>query len=378
MEKDPYKILGVEKNASPAEIKKAYRKLSAKYHPDINKSPNAQKKFTEIQNAFEILSNPQKKQHYDNFGSADPGAGFGGGFSSGFDFSGFSGFGDGGGIGDIFETFFGGGGSRRKNSRRGRDIRTSVSISLEEAFSGMKKEFSVEKFETCEKCGGEGIKPGSGFKTCKTCGGSGQIRRQQQTPLGIIQTSSVCSDCDGNGKIAENPCSQCKGEGRISRNTKIKVDIPPGIFDDAVLKISKKGEAGVKGSPPGDFLVQVKILKNKNLIRERNDIHSETTISFVEAILGNEKKVKTLHGEVKIKIPPGSQPDKVLRIRGKGMPILNRGGFGDHFLHLKIEIPKKISKEQEKILQEFAKISGEKINSEKGFFENIFSKGKEK
>lgn len=371
MEKDLYEILGVEKSAADADIKRAYRKLAAKYHPDVNKEEDADAKFKEIQKAYAVLSDPQKRAQYDRFGSVGGGGGAPGGGFGGFD------FGDAhfeGGLGDIFESFFGGGfSSRQQGSRRGRDIRGEVEISLEDAVKGKKHTFSVDTFVSCETCEGSGRQKGTGFHTCDTCKGSGQVTRRQQTPLGYIQSSAACPDCQGQGRTPTDPCADCHGQGRVQKKQDVTIDIPAGIFDGALLRVPGKGEAGEHGQPTGDFLLQVHVKEHGNYEREGNDIHATLRISVLEAVLGNERKVDTLQGKTTIKIPAGTQPGAVLRIRGKGMPILHKNQTGDHLLHIKIEIPKKLSKKEKELYAELAKESGEKLEpQEKGLFGDLF------
>lgn len=369
MQKDLYSILGVDKSASVDEIKRSYRKLAAKYHPDVNKDPNAVEKFKEVQEAWEVLSDPQKKSQYDQFGSVGGGSGFGGGDYSDFT-SGFQ-----GDLGDIFESFFGGGGGAksRQSSRSGRDIQLETAISLQEAFSGKKYETTIETMESCGDCNATGLKKGTGYKTCGVCQGSGKINRQQRTPFGVVQMSSTCSACSGQGRIPESPCTSCNGTGRRRAKKSIVVDIPAGIFDGALLRISGKGEAGEKGASNGDFLLRVHVYDDKKFRRDKDNIHSEITISAIEAILGNEVEVETLHGKIKIKIPSGTQPNTKMKIRSKGMPVLQRNSFGDHLVHVKIKIPNKISNEEKKLYSELAKLSKISINNEKSFFDGLFS-----
>ncbi|QQS59481.1 molecular chaperone DnaJ [Candidatus Peregrinibacteria bacterium] len=381
MAEEYYKTLGVEKTANADEIKRAYRKLAAKYHPDVNKSSDAEATFKKVQEAWEVLSDPQKKAMYDRYGSAggSGGGGFGGngGFSGGGfnpeDFSDFMGGFD-GGIGQIFETFFGGaGGSGRRGPERGRNIHTETTVSLAEAVSGKKHNISIEAYESCSACEGAGKKKGTGMKSCQTCAGTGQVARDQQTPLGYIRTASVCPNCRGEGRIPEHPCPSCSGTGRMITKRNIGVEIPPGVFDGALLRVPEKGEAGERGQPSGDLLLKVNVTPDRRFRRDGNDIHSEVSISLFEAVLGNEREVETVQGKVTTVISPGTQPDAVIRIRSKGMPILNRNQFGDHLIHIRVNIPKKLSKKEKELFLELAKESGEKLKHEKGFLEGLFS-----
>jgi molecular chaperone DnaJ len=369
---DFYHVLGVEKNATADEIKRAYRKLAAKYHPDVNKDPSAEEKFKSIQEAWETLSDPQKKSMYDRFGKTGTGGengGFGG-FQSG-DFSDFAEGFSGGGLGDIFETFFGGGAKKRGPSR-GKDIRGNAHITFAESVSGKKYTITAEIFVSCKSCEGLGRTKGTRMKECPTCNGMGQVAQEQRSPLGIIRTSRVCPQCQGEGHIPESPCSSCSGTGRVRSKKTIVVDIPAGIFDGALLRVPQKGEAGERGQAPGDFLLRIHVTEDKHFRREKDDIHTEEEISFLEAVLGNEREIKTVHGTSSITIPPGTQPGTVLRLRGKGMPVLNRNAFGNHFVHLNVHIPRKLTKKQKKLFHELMKESGENLKLEKGFLEGIF------
>lgn len=376
--KDLYEILGLEKTATEADIKRAYRKLAAKYHPDVNKDKDATEKFKEIQGAYEILSDPQKKAQYDQFGSVGGGAGGGGSGFGGFNgFQGdFSGFDFSGGLGDIFETFFGGGmggmGQRaRKKSGKGRDLKTHIKITLEQAFAGTTKEIQLETMVQCETCEGKGHAKGSKFVECKKCQGTGQITQRRATPLGYMQTTSVCPDCQGRGQIPETPCSDCHGTGRVQKKQTIKLEIPAGIRDGMTLRVSQKGEAGERGAQSGDLLVNISIEQHKEYHREDDDIHTTKVIHITEAVLGTEKEINTLHGKTKLKIPAGTQPNQILRIKGKGMPHLNKTSYGDHYIHIEIEIPKKISSEERKYYEELAKTAKVETKN-KGFFDGLF------
>lgn len=372
--KDPYETLGVEKTASAEEIKRAYRKLAAKYHPDVNKDKEAVDRFKEIQLAWEILSDPQKKAQFDRFGAAGPGgAGFGGYGGAGGGFEGFGDFGGfEGGLGDIFESFFGGGVRQNRGPQRGQDIHADIRISFAEAVSGKQYKVAVDSLDQCDVCEGQGRKKGTELKSCPDCAGTGQVTRQQQTPLGYIRTTQVCTTCKGEGRIPLEPCPKCSGSGRIPGKREIEVDIPPGIFDGAVLRVVGKGQAGERGQQSGDFLLRVHVQADRQFERDGDDIHSQETITVLEAILGNEKEIKTVQGEVTIKIQPGTQPDAVLRLRGKGMPVLNRNTFGDHFVHLKIDIPKKLSKREHELYVEIAKETGAHQKEAKGFLKHLF------
>ncbi len=374
--KNLYEALGIEKGASEMEIKRAYRKLASKYHPDVNKDASALEKFKEIQQAYEVLSDPKKRSQYDQFGSVGGPEGFGSG-----GFEGFSGFGGGqSGFEDIFETFFGGGGgpfgatnARQKNRpQKGEDIQTYVDISFSESVTGVKKEIEVNTFESCEKCEGKGISKGSSYKTCATCHGAGSVTRQQRTPFGIIQTSAVCSNCNGEGQIPENPCTSCGGKGRKQKRKNITVHIPAGVFHEALLRISGKGAVGEKGAPPGDLLIRIHVAQSREFTREGDDIHTTLHLHYLQAILGAEIKIKTVLGEETIRIPAGTPNGKILRLKNKGMPKVNSSSTGDHLLHIVVDIPEKLSSTEEKTLRKLSEDLKIPVQEEEGFFGKIF------
>lgn len=363
MAQDYYKILGVERNASEDEIKKAYRKLAHKYHPD--KAGGDEAKFKEINSAYQILSDKQKRSQYDQFGQTFDGAGFdggqGGGFS-GFDFSQFSGqnggfeFNFGGdGFGDIFSDIFGGGNSRRTQTQ-GRDIQMDVEISFVEMISGVEKEIKLYKAIKCDKCEGSGGEPGSKEETCKTCKGTGQVKKAVRTILGSFMQTSVCNDCNGKGKTFSKKCSQCGGDGRYRKEVLEKIKVPAGIDSGQTLALSGKGEAGENGSPAGDLLVRVFVLKDNDFKREGNDIFSDAHISFSQAVLGDKILVKTVEGDVSMKIPEGTQSGDVFRIRSKGVPKLRGFGRGDHFVKVIVDVPTKVSREQRDLIEKLREL----------------------
>ena len=365
MTKDLYDILGVKKSATDAEIKRAYRKLAAKYHPDVNKDKGSEKKFKEIQEAYEILSDPQKRQQYDQFGSVGGNSGgFGG--AEGFDFSG-------GGLGDIFETFFGGGMGGgfggMKTNRNGRDLHTELDISLEEAFKGCKRKIDIATFVKCEKCSGKG---GEGIKTCAKCHGTGQITQRRQTPLGFMQTNTICPDCKGRGEVPEKKCVNCAGTGRVHEKNTITIEIPRGIESGIALRVAGKGEAGEMGGKSGDLIVRIYVKESKKFKRDGNDIHSIYRLHPLEAILGNEIEVETLHGKTKLKIPAGTQSDQIIRIKGKGMPKFGSEKYGNHNIHIHIDIPKKLNSKEKKAYIEASKASKLNLKIEKGILDKLF------
>ncbi|MDA8354297.1 MAG: molecular chaperone DnaJ [Firmicutes bacterium] len=370
-DKDYYKILGVDRDASSEEIRKAYRKLARKYHPDVNKSPDAEQKFKEVNQAYEVLRDPQKKANYDRFGTADPGA-------AGQGTGGFGGFGDAGagdfGFGDIFDMFFGGGGRRNPNApRQGADLEYRLTVDFKDAVFGREMDISIPRTETCDHCHGSGAKPGTQPETCSTCRGTGQAETVQNTPFGRIVNKRVCQDCGGRGKIIKDKCSQCNGTGREKKRRKIHINIPPGIDEGKQLRISGEGEPGINGGPPGDLYITIKIKPHEFFKREGDDITCELPITFVQAALGDEVVVPTLQGRAKVKIPAGTQTGSEFRLRGKGVPRLYGRGEGDQRIRIKVVTPTRLTEDQKKALREFGRLSGDYISEQSS---NFFDKMK--
>jgi molecular chaperone DnaJ len=360
MAENYYDILGVGKNASSDEIKKAYRKLAQKYHPDKGGGKEAEAKFKEINQAYQTLSDPQKRSSYDQFGEAGPRMGGAGG---GFDWSqyqqGFGGqgfninFEDLGGFGDIFEMFTGSGRSgAARRPQKGSDIEAGISIDFMDAVKGIEKEITIDKFDVCDRCKGNGAEPGSGTKTCPTCNGSGQVRQERQTIFGVMAQTATCPTCKGSGKVPEKPCSKCKGEGRIRERKPFKVKIPAGIASGQTIRIPEKGEAGQAGIKPGDLYLTVMVKEDKKFTREGNNILSEVSISFPRAALGTTVEVETVDGSLKLKVPAGTQSGKVFRLSEKGMPIINTSRRGDQLVTIKVKTPTKLSRKQRQLLEE--------------------------
>lgn len=374
--KDYYEVLGIQKGASDDEIKKAFRKLAIKYHPDKNQGDKeAEQKFKEINEAYQVLSDPEKRAHYDQFGTADPGAGFGAGGFGGFDFS------DMGGFGDIFDTFFGGGGSgskRRNGPVRGNDIEYTLNLTFEEAIFGTEKEISITRSESCEECHGSGAAPGTSAKTCPTCGGTGQVRVQRQTPLGSFVSTTTCDKCGGKGKIIESPCHTCHGKGSVRKNRKITVKVPAGVDTGNVMPLRGQGEHGQNGGSPGDLYIKIRVAPSKKFVRKGNDIYIDTHISMGHATLGIEIKVPTVDGDVKYKIPAGTQSGTLFRLKGKGVPRVNSSGRGDQYVKVIVDIPKNLNEKQKQALEAFMETCGEMPSGEdkhkKGF--GLFNKEK--
>ncbi len=382
--RDYYEVLGVDKNASDDEIKKAYRKMAKKYHPDLNPGDKtAEANFKEVNEAYEVLSDKNKKARYDQFGHAgvDPnyGAGGAGGGFGGFGggTGGFGGFGgDFGDLGDIFGSFFGGfGGGRSADPnapRRGGDASASVNLSFEEAAKGCKKTIKVTKIENCRDCGGSGAEKGTGTKTCPACHGTGQIRVTQRTPFGQMQTTRVCDQCRGSGKIIENPCKSCAGKGRIRRTKEQTVEIPAGIDDGQVITLRGGGDAGTNGGPNGDLHINVNVRPHPIFEREGFDVFCEVPITFSQAALGSEITVPTLDGKVKFTIHEGTQPGDEFKLKGKGIQRLRYSGRGDQYVKIKVEVPKNLSKSQKEILEKFDGATNDKNYKEsRGFINKI-------
>lgn len=348
MAKDYYDILGVGRDASKEEIKKAYKKLAKKYHPDLNKDKNAAEKFKEINEAASVLGDDKKREQYDRFGTTE---GFGGFDFGGFDFTNFGSSFD---FGDIFDTFFGSGKQRRRSSYRGADLRYDIEISLEEAASGVKKHIVIPRYEKCGKCAGSGVASKSGVKTCGECGGSGYVRKSSRTPFGMFTQTSTCRRCGGEGRVIKDPCPICDGEGRVEKSSKIELSVPPGVHTGTNLRLEGKGEAGVKGGRSGDLYVVVHVLEHEIFQRRGNDLYCSVPLSFVTATLGGMIEVPTLNGMAKLKIPPGTQTSTLFKLRGKGIKGLH-GGSGDEYVKVIVEVLRKLSSKQKKILKELEK-----------------------
>ncbi|OQB23322.1 MAG: Chaperone protein DnaJ [Firmicutes bacterium ADurb.Bin182] len=366
---DYYEILGVSKSASDDEIKSAFRKLAKKYHPDLHPGDKeAEAKFKDVNEAYEVLSSPDKRAKYDQFGHAafDPTMG-GGGFSD-------AGF---GGFSDIFETMFGGfgfGGSARTRSGpvQGNDLRYNLSITFEEAAFGVNKEILVPREESCKTCSGSGAKPGTEPVKCTACGGSGQVRMQQNTVFGSFSTVRTCDVCSGSGKIVKETCPDCRGRGRVSKTKRLSVNIPAGIDNGQSINLRGEGEAGYRGGPAGDLYVTISVKPHKLFKRKGYDLLLDMSIPFTSAALGGEIKVPTLSGSLKYTIPAGTQPGTVFRLREQGIKRLNSDSKGDLYVTIHIEVPKRLNEEQKDLLNKLAQSLGERASEakpgRKGFF----------
>lgn len=348
--RDYYEVLGVSRDATPDEIKKAYRKLARQYHPDVNKAEDAAEKFKEVKEAYETLSDENKRAQYDRFGHVDPNQGFGGG-----------GFEDFGGFGDIFDMFFGGGGARRNPNapQRGADLQYTMTIEFKEAVFGKETDIEIPRTENCDQCHGSGAKPGTHPETCSTCRGTGQQEVVQNTAFGRIVNRRVCPSCSGSGKIIRERCGGCHGSGKVKKYRKIHIKIPAGIDDGSQLRVSGEGESGVRGGPPGDLYVVVNVKSHDFFERDGDDIYCEVPITFTQAALGDEIEVPTLTGKVKLKIPAGTQTNTYFRLRGHGVPRLRGIGQGDQHVKAVVVTPTKLTERQKELLREFARIGGE-------------------
>jgi molecular chaperone DnaJ len=354
---DHYETLGVAKTATQEEIKKAYRKLAHKHHPD--KKGGDEEQFKKVSEAYETLSDKQKRAQYDQFGSAGP-QGFGGGQQGGDPFGGFGQGGftinmdDIGGFGDIFDMFSGGGRGRSRRNR-GSDVEMDVEISFRESAKGLTKKMRHRIYDVCSKCHGNGAEPGTPIETCLTCKGQGSVNQAHQTPFGVFQQRATCPDCHGEGKRASTVCTQCRGEGREKKERELSVQIPAGIADGQSIRLTGKGEAAPKGGSAGDMYVHIHVKPDKVLMRDGDTIRSQVSVSFIDAALGSSVDVDTLAGEKTLKIPAGTQPNANFKLSGIGFPNVQHAGVGDHIVTIKVEIPKKLSSKQKSLLEEFKK-----------------------
>ena len=372
--RDYYEVLGVSRSASEDEIKKAYRKLAKKYHPDLNPgNAEAEQKFKEVNEAYEVLSDSNKKARYDQFGFAGVDPNYGAGAGGGGGFGGFTDF-DFGDLGDIFGSFFGGGfGGNSRSSRsgpqRGESIRVGVTVSFEEAAFGCEKEVTVDRVDQCPTCKGSGCEPGTTPEVCTQCGGSGQVQQRRQTPMGVFATTTTCPKCGGRGKIIHSPCKDCNGTGQQRKRKTIQVNIPAGIDNGQTISLRGQGNAGKNGGPAGDLLITVTVRPHQLFRREGNDVLCEAPITFTQAVLGGEMEIPTIDGKVKYDIPEGTQTGTTFRLRGKGIPNVNGRGRGDQYVTVYIETPRNLNREQKEALKKFSQSLGEhNYEARKNFF----------
>lgn len=364
--KDYYSILGVSRDASQEEIKRAFRRLARQYHPDLNPgNKEAEEKFKEINEAYSCLSDPVRRANYDRYGTAEGPMGNGYGFETHTTFSDI--------FEDIFEGFFGSFGFRKQRATRGADLRYDLTITLEEAAFGVEREISFQRWNLCESCSGSGIKPGSAPIICPTCGGTGYIRYNQ----GFFSVSKSCSKCGGKGKVIKDPCQDCGGLGKIRATHRLNVKIPPGVDTGTRLKVSGEGELGENGGPRGDLYIYIEVMEHDFFRREGMNIFCSVPISFVKAVFGGEIEVPTLDGKEKLEIPPGTPSGSIFKLKGKGMPRVGSNQRGDQIVNVYIDVPKKLTPRQRELLEEFARLSGEEVKrSSKSFkdkLKDIFS-----
>jgi len=370
---DFYQILGVSRDADADTLKRAYRKLARQYHPDVNKEPGAEDKFKEIGKAYEALADPEKRARYDQFGEA----GLGGA-------AGMPDMGDMGGFADLFETFFNGfggqnpqgGRTQRRGPQQGDDLRYDLNVDFKDAIFGQQREITIPHLETCEVCRGTGAKPGTGPKTCTTCGGSGQVRRATRTPFGNFTQVAECPSCNGTGQIISDPCTSCGGNGVKQVRKKLRINIPAGVDTGTKLRVSGEGNAGLKGGPPGDLYVFIKVKKDSKLKRDGVTIYSEIVVSYLQAILGDTVEITTVDGKVNLKIPSGTQPNTTLSLENKGVPRLgNPVARGNHEVLVKVKLPTRITDDERNLLEDLAsQYSDKNINSNSGLFSKLFGK----
>ena len=371
MANDLYEVLGVGKDASDDEIKKAFRRKARELHPDVNKAPDAEDRFKEVNEAYDVLSDPQKRAQYDRFGTI-PGAAGGGGYQS-VDFSDI--FGGMGGMGDLFSAFFGGGGGGGRQSvrREGRDMGVGLRLTLEEAATGCAKEIVYDRLTSCEECGGSGAAAHAQDITCPSCDGRGQVVTVQNTLLGSMQTTTVCPDCGGSGHIIDNPCPECDGQGRVPDRQRVTVEVPRGIRDGQQLRLTGFGEAGMNGATPGNLIVTVRVGDSEYFKRDGDTLHTRASISIAQASLGADIAIAGIlpDEQVTIHVPEGCQCEQVIRVKGKGMPKFRSDARGDLMVHINVVVPRSLSARQRELLEELAAELGEEVSEKRTPFQRI-------
>ncbi len=362
MAKDLYEVLGVSRDATEADIKKAFRRKARELHPDVNKAPDAEDQFKELNEAYDVLSDANKRAQYDRFGTVSGAAGGGSGYVDFDDLFG-------GGFGDIFSSFFGGGGAGGARQQRtdGRDMGVGLRLTLEEVATGAKKEIVYDRLAPCADCDGTGMAEGGKQVTCPECGGKGRVVTVQHTFLGDMQTATTCSKCNGTGQTIDNPCPECEGQGRVPDRQRVSVEIPEGIRDGQQLRIHGFGEAGMQGAPAGDLIVTVRIAPDEFFERDGDNLHCKLVVPMVQAALGADIEIDGIYEDEKVtvKIPEGCQNDQIVRVKGFGMPRLKSDARGDLFAHIAVEVPRKLSKRERELLEELAEEMGEDVNEEK-------------
>ncbi len=378
MARDYYELLGVSRSADQDEIKRAYRRMARKYHPDVNKESGAEETFKEINRAYEVLSEPDIRARYDRFGEAGVGSS-----AAGAGAGGFQDMGDMGGFADIFESFFGGGfggagpsaGARRRGPIRGDDLRLDLKLDFKEAISGGEKEIKISHLETCGTCKGSGAKPGTRSRTCGTCGGSGQVRRATRTPFGSFTQVSTCPTCSGTGEVIEERCDTCGGSGHKQETKKLKITIPAGVDNGTRLRVSSEGDCGQRGGPPGDLYVYLFVNEDATFRRDGINIHSDLKISYLQAILGCRLEVETVDGPAELQVPAGTQPGTVLTLEDRGVPRLgNPVSRGDHLITVKVQIPTRLKTEERELLEKLVELRGDRVGKGgiEGFLGGLF------
>ncbi|UWG47397.1 DnaJ-class molecular chaperone [Halanaeroarchaeum sp. HSR-CO] len=375
MPEDFYDVLGVSRDADEDEIKRAFRKKAAKHHPDVSDDPDAEETFKKIQKAKDVLTDDEKRQMYDQLGherfvEADKQGATDRGGARGNPFGGSAGGGM-GGFGDIFDQFFGGGGRGGSRPSKGQDLRTGLSIDLEEAYEGVTKQVTIRRPERCEDCDGSGHPPGAEPRTCPECNGRGQVRQVKQTPFGKMQQTGTCRRCGGEGELYEETCSTCRGQGTVRREATLSVDVPAGIRSGQTLRMEGEGAPGDPRAPNGDLLIEVEVDDHPDFERDGNDLRLDQPISFPQAVFGDTIQVPTLDGGAQFEVPEGTQSGETFRLRGKGMPRLRGHGYGDLYVDVQVVTPESLNEEQRAALEQFAEAGGESVEVEDGFFERI-------
>ncbi len=361
VKRDFYEILGVSRDVSPEELKRSFRKLAMDLHPDRNPGDSeSEARFKEAAQAYQVLSDPEKRRSYDMFGHA----GVGGGGAEGF---------EGFGFGDIFDAFFGGGFNGRGQSRtvRGSDLRYDLGITFEESYLGVEREIDVPRLVTCDKCSGKGAEPGSQVETCGPCGGSGQIRRAAQSIFGQVVNVVACPTCRGEGRLVRNPCTQCRGEGRVERSKRLMLRIPAGVDTGSQIRLTGEGEAGLRNGAPGDLYVVIRVKPHPHLARRDQDVIYELKVNMVQAAVGDRIQVPTVDGPVEVSIPPGTQYGQTFRLTGKGIPHVRTGRRGDQFVVVQVVVPKDLTGKQKDLLKQVGGLTGRPEKVAKGFFEKL-------